>query len=90
MSVNDPIITFYDEKRNLWRLLQGRETFYDEDRYLRQWDTEVEALAWAKDNFPKATILRNKETIPMNKTIVVSTSLNGLPLFKENNEKERL
>jgi len=65
MSVNDPIVTDFFHKAQKWRLLQGRETFYDDDRCLRLWDTEIKALNWAKENYPSSTILRGDETIPM-------------------------
>ena len=52
MSLNDPIIPYYNEKHQMWRLLRGRETFYDEDRYLREWETKEEALEWARANLP--------------------------------------
>jgi len=68
LSVNDPIETYYNERRKTWQLLRGNETFYDEDRYLREWDTEAEALEWAKENFPKTP---------------AKTSLEKLPMFKE-------
>ena len=31
---------------------EGSETFYDEDRYLREWETKEEALEWARANLP--------------------------------------
>ena len=83
MSVNDPIVTDFYHKAQQWRLLQGRETFYDDDRCLRLWDTEKEAVDWAKENYPNSTILREDETIPIHRTVVVSTSLTGLPLWRK-------
>ncbi len=59
MSINDPIIPFYHEKHKTWRLLRGRETFYDKDRYLREWETKEEAVEWAKANFPYNEIKEN-------------------------------
>jgi hypothetical protein len=29
-------------------LLQGRETWYDENDILREWDTEADAVAWCR------------------------------------------
>ena len=50
MSINDQVVTYYNKKHKTWRLLQGRQTFYDKDRYLREWETEAEAIEWAKAN----------------------------------------
>ena len=50
MSINDPIIAFYYERRETWILKQGNETFYDEERRMREWQTEQEAIDWARDN----------------------------------------
>lgn len=33
--------------------MQGRETFYDEDRYMREWDTKEEALEWRDKECPE-------------------------------------
>ncbi len=30
--------------------MRGTETFYDEDRHMREWDTEAEAIEWAGAN----------------------------------------
>lgn len=49
MGIADPVRVIYDERRETWRLVQGRETFYDEDRYLLQWESREEAIAWARD-----------------------------------------
>ena len=52
MSMTDDLIITYIEKHNHWIILQGRETFYDEDRYMRTWDGPIEAMEWAKKNYP--------------------------------------
>lgn len=46
--MND-VIVVYDERREGYILIRGRETFYDENRYLRVWDTETEAIEWATE-----------------------------------------
>jgi hypothetical protein len=43
MSINDPITVEWDDKRERWYLMRGRETFYDEDRVWIQFDTKEEA-----------------------------------------------
>jgi hypothetical protein len=50
MSVNDPIVVEYYETRESWIIAQGRETFYDEDEYLREFDTEEDAEQWLTEN----------------------------------------
>lgn len=42
--------TFYDQKRQTWRLLRGHETFYNESRELLEWDSEQQAIKWAMEN----------------------------------------
>lgn len=44
MSINDPIILRYNEKRGLYYLTRGRETFYDYERYLIEFETQQEAI----------------------------------------------
>ena len=48
MSINDPVLLIYDEKRQAWRLQRGRETFYDRENYLITWDTPEEARKWCE------------------------------------------
>ena len=82
MSVNDVIYPYYDERREMWRLIRGRETFYDEERYLREWETKDEALAWARENFEEKYI-----TEITNQTIRPKNNDKQLVLFnKERNE----
>ena len=49
MSVNDPVEVVYNEKREGWMLLRGRETFYTHDRELFLWDTAEDAAQWCRD-----------------------------------------
>ena len=45
------ITTLYDPRRKMWRLqLDGRETFYNSDREMMEWDTEAEAIRWFDEN----------------------------------------
>lgn len=50
MSINDPITIEYSERRKMFYLIQGRETFYDENRIMREWETREEAERWLKEN----------------------------------------
>ena len=50
MSINDPILLCYNKRRKTWVLKQGRETFYDQDRYLREWVDPADAASWCKRN----------------------------------------
>ena len=53
MSGNE-IKTFYDERREKWRLLWGNETFYDSENRMVEFDTEAEALEWWA-SYPRIT-----------------------------------
>jgi hypothetical protein len=61
MSINDPVEAIYSEKKGYWYLKQGRETFFDESRRLRTWQSATEAIGWALDNIPG---LKNVEAGP--------------------------
>lgn len=60
MSINDPVKLYYNNRRGKWILMQGRETFYDENNTLVEFDTVEQALEWAgeeghqvsEDSFP--------------------------------------
>ncbi len=43
VSINDPITVEWDDKRQRYYLLQGRETFYNEKREWIQFDTREQA-----------------------------------------------
>ena len=47
--IGDPVLVRYDSKKGYWFLSQGRETFYDDDRYLRTWESKDAAVEWAMD-----------------------------------------
>lgn len=49
MSLNDPVELYYNNRRNKWLLMRGRETFYDENNTLVEFDTVEEAIEWAGD-----------------------------------------
>ena len=50
MSITDPIKIEFYKRRGTYILVQGSETFYNEDRELREWGTAEEAALWAKEN----------------------------------------
>lgn len=50
MSITDPIEVYYYERRKTYLLVRGRETFYDENDILLEWETAEEALEWALEN----------------------------------------
>jgi hypothetical protein len=56
MSINDPIILRYNDKKEYFYLTQGRETFYDQYNYMWVFDTEEEAAAWSEENIGKTPI----------------------------------
>jgi len=45
MSITDPVEAVWNDKREVWYLKQGRETFYNTDRTLMTWATQEEAEA---------------------------------------------
>ena len=46
MSITDPLEVFYMERWGVYIVVQGRETFYDEERRIIEYETEEEAQAW--------------------------------------------
>jgi hypothetical protein len=58
MSINDPVVAIYNEKREYWYLKQGRETFFDEQNNLRTWHSAEAAVGWALDNVPSLKELK--------------------------------
>jgi hypothetical protein len=56
MGLNDPVRAEYRKKRDVWILLRGNETFYDNDQYMMEWLTEADALEWATQNLTPAKI----------------------------------
>lgn len=55
MSVTDTITVEWDEKREKYYLLQGRETFYDDDGVWIQFNTKEEAEEY-KEAIRKAVL----------------------------------
>lgn len=47
---------FFDENRNKWRWFWGKETFYDEDNTLIEFESSIDALSWMKQEHPELTI----------------------------------
>ncbi len=55
----------WHEKQQGYVLIDGRETFYDEDRRLRVWDTAQGASKWAAANLGRqATVTKVKPAPP--------------------------
>lgn len=50
MSINDPIELRYHPKRDRWYIAQGRETFYDENDHLIEFESAEDAAFWAVSN----------------------------------------
>ena len=50
MSIDDPIEIEYQKNRTTFILMRGRETFYDEDRGMIEFDTIEEAKEWSREN----------------------------------------
>ena len=49
MSIDDPVVAVWSQKYG-HILMRGRETFYDEEGYLRSWETAEAAAEWAMAN----------------------------------------
>ena len=56
MSVTDPLELRYQGKRRTWIVVRGRETFYDDDRYLIEHSTSQAAIAWAEEELGETPI----------------------------------
>lgn len=52
MSINDPVVVV-GLPNGRYSLIQGRETYYDIERYRLEWDTIEQARQWAIDNLNK-------------------------------------
>lgn len=49
MSITDPLEVFYMERWDVYIVVQGRETFYDEERRIIEHETEEDAQEWIDD-----------------------------------------
>ena len=49
MSITDPLEVFYMERWGVYIVVQGRETFYDEERRIIEHETEEDAQEWIDD-----------------------------------------
>ena len=53
MGLADPLVVVMEANHKTglpYYLKRGRETFFDEERYMRRWATWQEAYDWAKEN----------------------------------------
>ncbi len=50
MGIADPVMVRFNDKREMYYLTRGRETFYDDDRIWRLWPTLDGAVKWCEDN----------------------------------------
>lgn len=57
MAITDTIKVYYNERRGTYMLLQGRETFYNEDDILLEWETPEEAMEWSQKNHPNTKLI---------------------------------
>jgi hypothetical protein len=47
MSINDPLLPKFIWRKGYWIVMQGRETFYDDEtNELITFNTEIEAIKW--------------------------------------------
>jgi len=61
------VIPTYNVKHNYWILERGTETFYDEKRYLRTWNTKEEAIEWLLANHPEFILVETNSDKPLTK-----------------------
>lgn len=61
MSLTDPLDVIYDMKHEFWKVLRGRETFYDKDRYLITFKSSEDAEKWANMTFPNKLVIVHKK-----------------------------
>lgn len=57
MSVNDPVELVWNPKHEHFYLKRGRETFYDDENFMRTWNTAVDAIHWAMTELKIPTIV---------------------------------
>lgn len=50
MSINDEVVLYWYENRSKWILKRGNETFYDDDRFMREWTMPEDAIDWAQES----------------------------------------
>ena len=55
------VIATYNPRHDYWYLARGTETFYDERRFLRTWETKQEAIDWLIDNHPEFTLVETDD-----------------------------
>lgn len=53
MSITDPITTLFLSNRGTWILVQGRETFYNEDREMLEFPGQYQAKKYCEDVLKK-------------------------------------
>ena len=53
MSINDPLVIEYLKRRSTFIVKQGRETFYDEDRCMIEFETIEKAEEWTERELGK-------------------------------------
>lgn len=49
MSITDPIFVEYQQRRGTWILRQGRETFYNDDREMIEFPSQIAAKKYCED-----------------------------------------
>lgn len=73
MSLGDPVLIEYLFRRKSYILTRGRETFYNDDREMIEFDTAEEARRWSVANL-------GIEPAPVGST-EIPDDIHTLPLF---------
>jgi hypothetical protein len=88
MSIIDPILPEFHERKNYWILKRGRETFFDTENYMLVFSSQEEAEKYRDKNltFP----YRTKKPFSREKNTKKRKIKNRKKPLKEKNKKLRL
>lgn len=71
MSINDPLVLEYRPRRGTWIITRGRETFYNDERELIEWEDHEDAIAWAQEALKETPIFPGEDPGPPALTLEV-------------------
>ena len=60
MSITDPFVVEYYKRRETWIITRGRETFYDENNCMLEFETSQEAIAYAMNKLGAKGVALNR------------------------------
>ncbi len=62
--MSGPTVSLAHNANYGWYLAWGQETFYDEQRNWRTWDSPEQAANWLRENHPKLRLIEHDEEPP--------------------------